>query len=408
MCAASCDTFVVLSDCTADGSVIFGKNSDRDPNEAQELLRMPRLTHPAGATVHCTYKTIPQVPVTWEVLLSKPHHMWGAEMGANEHGLAAGNEALFARVPVPRGSVDPTTQDDRYLTGMDLVRLALERASSARQAVDVVAALLREHGQGGDCGHDIPIFYHNAFLFADRSEAWVMETVGREWAAQRVTSGVRSISNAFSIRTQWDLCSDGLVASAVQAGLCRSAADFDMARCFSAGLYTWACSGCERQRRTEQRLREAARGPERVLVTDAFDVLRDHGIRGKRSPGDGFLGADVCMHFGPLLPRWLHEGAVRRSQTTSSMVSHLHPNLVRPRAPLCAAACSRSSLTPPCTLLRPPWASRPRTGAPAPPHPACRCSSQCGWRRATALGHRPRVCLTAALCGGSTRCWRAT
>lgn len=34
----SCDTFVVLPPLTKDGSVIFGKNSDRPQNEVQEVV----------------------------------------------------------------------------------------------------------------------------------------------------------------------------------------------------------------------------------------------------------------------------------------------------------------------------------------------------------------------------------
>jgi len=37
----SCDTFAVLSDLTGDGSVVFGKNSDRPRGEVQEVIYSP-------------------------------------------------------------------------------------------------------------------------------------------------------------------------------------------------------------------------------------------------------------------------------------------------------------------------------------------------------------------------------
>lgn len=63
----------------------------------------------------CTYVSIPQVRQTHAVVLSKPAWCWGAEMGANEHGLCVGNEAVWTKV---------MSEDDKIerLIGMDLVR----------------------------------------------------------------------------------------------------------------------------------------------------------------------------------------------------------------------------------------------------------------------------------------------
>jgi dipeptidase len=36
-----CDTFVHIPS-QKDASIIFGKNSDREPNEAQQIVRYPR------------------------------------------------------------------------------------------------------------------------------------------------------------------------------------------------------------------------------------------------------------------------------------------------------------------------------------------------------------------------------
>ncbi len=53
-----CDTFVALPPFAAE--VIFGKNSDRQPNEAQVLEYRPPADHPPKRRLRCTYRSLPQ------------------------------------------------------------------------------------------------------------------------------------------------------------------------------------------------------------------------------------------------------------------------------------------------------------------------------------------------------------
>lgn len=305
-----CDTVIATGEATDDGTIILAKNSDREPNEAQVLTHVPRTKHETGAVVKCTYIEIPQVAETYEVLLSRPFWMWGCEMGMNEHGVAIGNEAVFTKVPYNKGPA---------LTGMDLARLALERADTARKALDILVELLETHGQGGNGGFRKKLYYHNSFAIADPNEAWILETAGQFWAAEQVR-GVRTISNGISIGSEWDRASPGLVEHAIEKGWCKSRDDFDFARCYSDFIYT-RFGYCETRRKRSTGLLEAHRGD--ITPKIMMDILRDHGpladIDPRWSPAKSTKMDALCVHAS-LLP-------THPSQSTGSMVAHLAPDL---------------------------------------------------------------------------------
>ncbi len=217
-----CDTWVALPDATAGGATILAKNSDRTVFDCQPLLFHPRRTWEPGTVIDLGRTTVPQVAETFATLGSSPYWCWGYEEGINEHGVAIGNEGIFTRARTEdvaahaRGEGPPLGP-----TGMDLLRLALERSRTAREAVDMIGYLLEEHGQFGSGLPMMPPLqgaYDNSFIVADPNEAWVVETCGRTWVARRFREGTTSISNVPSIRTEWDLASDGLVEHAVERG----------------------------------------------------------------------------------------------------------------------------------------------------------------------------------------------
>lgn len=322
-----CDTVVATGEATPDGLVLFGKNSDREPNEAHWLEAFPATDYALGSKVKLTYIEIAQTAHTYALLLAKPFNIWGAEMGANEHSVVIGNEAVFTRVPYEKGP---------GMTGMDLLRLGLERGASARESLQVMIALLEANGQGGDCGFAHPFFYHNSFLIADPQEAWVFETAGKQWAARQV-KGIYTISNGITLHSEWDMASEDLVRYAVDRGWCKGRDDFDFARCYSDPLTTRFSSCRHRcQRSTELLTVDYGRlQPQHVMA-----ALRDHGAEnGNWQPDRGLTGSQVCMHAG--------FGPVRINQTTGSMVSQLNPE--RPAHFFTATAA-------PCTsVFKPVW-----------------------------------------------------
>lgn len=280
-----CDTFVAFPPSSSPGTVVFGKNSDRPAGEAQSIRRYPSSSSDAGS-VKCTYIEIPQASKTHAVVLSQIDWMWGAEMGANECGVVIGNEAVWTKEPM---------EDTPALLGMDLVRLGLERGQTAREALDTITSLLEEYGQGGACAQNDPSFtYHNSYLIVDSLEAWVLETAGRHWAAEKVTRGARNISNGLTIRTSFDLCSINVKQHAREQGYWDGKSAFDFAKCFSDGSVDYPPDS--RQVCGFRLLNKGHENKSNLDPQAMMKILRDHD-------------SGICMHGG--------------FETTSSMVSEL-------------------------------------------------------------------------------------
>lgn len=371
-----CDTMVVPPSVSG-GAMLFAKNSDREGSEAQVIEIHPRRRAAPGAALHATYLSLPEIYETAALMVCRPYWMWGAEMGVNEHGVAIGNEAVFSRLKRPRGAPPA-------LSGMDLVRLGLERAHSAEAAVAVVTTLIERYGQGADGGHSRPLHYDSAFLIADARDAFVVEAAGPHWALERV-SGPRAISNAYSIGTRFERLSAEAKAFAVARGWARAEAPFDFAAAFGDPLRRRVARGRRRACRARALIEAAAaRGP--VGLPDLMAILRDHGPAGQR-PGwqpHGLLPGTICAHGG-------HGPARRAAQTTMSLVASLDRNLPEIWSTGGAA---------PCTALFRPFFIE--TGLPRPePTPTDRADAACLWwrqerlHRAVIRDHASRLALYA-------------
>jgi secernin len=183
-----CDLLCALQPATG-GPTLFAKNSDRPPGEAQPLEWLPPRTD--QGPIRATHVEVDPAPGgTLGVLGSRPAWGWGLEHGVNEAGVAVGNATIYT-------TLDPRTLPPA-LTGMDIVRLALERSPDTAAAVDEIVRLVEQVGQGGTCYEDRDHPYFSSFLVADPTRAVVIETSGGLWAAEEVERS-RATSNRTTI-----------------------------------------------------------------------------------------------------------------------------------------------------------------------------------------------------------------
>ena len=276
----SCDTLVLTSKITASGQNTLCKNSDRPLGEAQPL---------------CFYE---RSEGKYAVLGSRPYWMDGFEMGANEKGLFIGNEAEGSRMP---------KEAEEGITGMAMLRIALEKAATAREAIDVISGLLKEHGQNANAHPTMDRRYENTFILCDPEEAWVMETAGREWAAKKVED-FAAVSNCYQITDDYDLCSEGMEQLVTENRWLRPGEKVNFAKAFTAPA--------DRQRNSVARMRRMQKLViEKMTVKDMQKIFRDHFEGELNEPRFGSCYGNfvtICMHA--------LTGGIDSSQTAASMI----------------------------------------------------------------------------------------
>ncbi len=178
-------------------------------------------------------------------------------MGINEHGVIIGNEAVFTHAQ----------QKEEKLIGMDYVRLALERAATAKQASDIMIELLAKHGQGGNCGLDKPFYYDNSYLISDKETAYILETAGNTYKLREISHN-GNISNRLSIRE------DGY------------------AKKNSEPIFTFFSGSFDRQNCVARSLEET----DDPTVSGIMSILRSHRCQDEKHLFTKGSVKSVCMH----------------------------------------------------------------------------------------------------------------
>ena len=221
----ACTTVVAGKNATVTGHVILGHNEDdRGHFEVLHGLVPPRTFRPgAKLSAEKGKAEIPQMPKTlgfyWSEVKGPSGSPSFADVFLNEKGVAiVSNNA--------RGT--PQTDASQLVEGglaWALRRAVAERATSARDAVDVITNLVSTWGYAAA---------GRLYTVADRDEAWVVQLVygRRNFVARRVADDeVAIIPNAYTVRTfrPGDILSPDLAAK--EAG-------FDFARAFQ-GEKAW-------------------------------------------------------------------------------------------------------------------------------------------------------------------------
>jgi dipeptidase len=168
----ACTNFIATKEATTDGSVIVTYTCD---GEFHPILRhVPAADHGPDDYFEVT---------TWggEVLgqVKQPPHTFAVVNLMNENQVTIGETTTGGR--------EELTNPDGMLSYWRLMQLTLQRAESARHAIEVMGDLVEEYGYNST---------GESFAIGDPEEAWIMEMVGpgpggkgAHWVALRVPEG---------------------------------------------------------------------------------------------------------------------------------------------------------------------------------------------------------------------------
>lgn len=280
----NCFTIVVGKAATARGSVMVAHNED-DKVEGKiffvNVHKIPGRSYKNGETIMLKNKgSLPQVKQTVGILwLQIPDAEFG-DSYINENGVVIASNQCSSREDKPvltKGGI-----------GFMLRRILAERATSAKNAVEIAGKLIDQFG-----------YYSSGrtYAIADTTEAWVLHAVkGKHWIARRVPDDHAAvIANRYTIENidladkENYLGSPDIIDYAVKRGWYRPGKDgeFNFAKAYSLpGNYS-AELNVLRQWRGTALLAKKRYKPDEPLPfsfsprknlkpTDLFNVLRDH------------------------------------------------------------------------------------------------------------------------------------
>jgi dipeptidase len=184
--------FYVGKDLTQDGSVLVGGAGEEVSSHWLQLFLAQNHTLDETIAVGVTHEAtipgelirIPQVKQTFRYISMEYSDFEGfpaplTNGGLNDKGVAVRDVWATNRHEL----IDMTPTPQHGVQYSDMARLILERASTARQGVELIRHLIKKHGEATYGG--------NTHLIADKDEGWVVwEFAGGKglWAAERLNA----------------------------------------------------------------------------------------------------------------------------------------------------------------------------------------------------------------------------
>jgi dipeptidase len=277
---------------TANGSVFLGATGDEPSSHWLEIV--PRKQHAPGETIrvgadeHANYPgefiEIPQVPVTAQYITMNYSEFEGfpapiTNGALNEYGVAARDIWSSSRTELQQ----MTPRPQHGLSYSDLSRFVMERAHSAREAVEIVGTLIDKYGYSTYGG--------NSHFFADANEGWVLiDFAGGKglWIAERVGPDevrmsypgyILEVPLDFRTRPEKYRGSKNLISFAVEQGWYdpKSGRPFNVNAVYQSGK-----GRSPAVQLIEQRLRQRAASA-KVGLREFMDTVRDPLISGDQN-----------------------------------------------------------------------------------------------------------------------------
>ncbi len=332
----ACTTIIVGKDLTENGTVLMAHNEELGDYSAQHYIYRPAARHEEGAMLKMPNVEIPQATKTYAynatVIFDKTYIPGEITSGMNENFVVIANNLAYQR-----DDVTPWPSEGRMIW-TDYAQIALERAKTAREAVQIIGGLAQEYKHWGP---------GTMFGIADPNEGWFIEiTQEGQWVAERVPDdavGVRA--NTYRIGevdlndTEKFMFSPDLVKYAEEKGWYSSSeGNFNFQKVYADPERAASPYNERRHWRVETVLGEKSSA---ITGKDLQNILRDHYEGTEYDLTEGYISGS---------PLETDERTIDRLQTEVSIIFELRNSL-----PVALGGLSWRAMGTPSTSVYVPW-----------------------------------------------------